>query len=225
MVLYKYGGLYLDLDVECFSPADDSLRDSTIVLQGSGVEGVTNAIMASAPLNAFWLEVLRICKERATKPEYSWDPVQSTGPKAVGEAIRQLFNVSSLLDLGFIGKVLEVRDQLDRACKCYAQNRFTTHLADVASPQLDCMLQMQKPSQPLTCCHHAARGYPDKNQHTPSRGLVCTVLVRRRHLLAPIQCRPSQRNLGHGGPGWGTPLYWIMGVIPEHASRCCSFIV
>ena len=107
MLLYKYGGMYLDMDVECFAAADDSLGDYTIVLQGTGIEGVTNAVMASAPNNTFWLEVLRTCQERADKPEFKI-AIQATGPKAVGATIKRLFDVDPFNNIGFVGKDLEV---------------------------------------------------------------------------------------------------------------------
>ena len=104
MLMYSYGGLYLDLDVECFSAADDTLGNYTVVLQGTGAEGVTNAVMASAPNTSFWLDVLQTCQERA-HAEY---PIIATGPGVVGDTITKLFKVDPVLRLGFIGDVLEV---------------------------------------------------------------------------------------------------------------------
>ena len=49
MILYHYGGLYLDLDVECYRPSDDSFQQFDLMLQGSGNEGFNNAMMASVP--------------------------------------------------------------------------------------------------------------------------------------------------------------------------------
>ena len=48
-IMHHYGGLYLDLDVECYKPADDSLAGYQVVFQGAGDEGINNAIMASVP--------------------------------------------------------------------------------------------------------------------------------------------------------------------------------
>lgn len=47
--MHHYGGLYLDLDIECYKAADESLRGYQVVLQGAGDEGVNNAVMASVP--------------------------------------------------------------------------------------------------------------------------------------------------------------------------------
>ena len=48
-IMHHYGGLYLDFDIECFKPADDSLQQFDLILQGTGNEGFNNAVMASVP--------------------------------------------------------------------------------------------------------------------------------------------------------------------------------
>ena len=106
MLLHKYGGLYLDLDVECLAPVDESLGDNHIILQGTGVEGITNAVFASAPNNTFWLEVLRVCQDRANEGDTY--PITATGPAVIGEAIRRIFDIDPWCNLGFMGKTLEV---------------------------------------------------------------------------------------------------------------------
>ena len=106
MLLHKYGGLYLDLDVECLAPADESLGDNTIILQGTGGEGITNAVLASAPNNTFWLEVLHVCQDRAAEGQTY--PIGATGPAVIGEVIKRIFNIDPWCNLGFMGKTLEV---------------------------------------------------------------------------------------------------------------------
>ena len=46
MLMDHFGGLYVDLDVECWQSVEASLGNASIVLQGSGYEGLTNAVMA-----------------------------------------------------------------------------------------------------------------------------------------------------------------------------------
>ena len=92
MILHAYGGIYLDLDIECFSAADDSIANYSVVLQGTGLEGVTNAVMASAPGIPFWVEVLRTCQDRA---HIDW-PVHATGPAVLEETIRRYFNIDPI---------------------------------------------------------------------------------------------------------------------------------
>ena len=107
MLLHKYGGLYIDLDVQCFSSIEDSLGNYTIVLQGTGIEGVTNAVMASAPGNSFWLDVLKVCQNRAGDPNYK-NAIFATGPIVVGEALKARYHVDPWARLGFTGDELKV---------------------------------------------------------------------------------------------------------------------
>lgn len=48
-IMHHYGGMYLDLDIECFKPVDEGLRGYQLVLQGTGDEGFNNAVLASVP--------------------------------------------------------------------------------------------------------------------------------------------------------------------------------
>ena len=107
MIMHRYGGLYLDMDVECFTAADESLRDYTILLQGTGAEGMTNAVLASAVNNSFWLEVLQTCKDRANKPQFDF-AIEATGPGVMAETIRRLFNIDPSSNYGYSGRELEV---------------------------------------------------------------------------------------------------------------------
>lgn len=58
-ILNSHGGVYMDMDVECFRPTDSFLRGYDLVLNvelGEGVT-VTNAVMASAPNITYWRRV------------------------------------------------------------------------------------------------------------------------------------------------------------------------
>lgn len=107
MILHSYGGFYLDMDVECYTSVDESLGDYTVVLQGTGQEGVTNAVMASAPKNPFWLEVLYTCQERVNDDF----PVTATGPLMLGDTIKRLFQLDPGINLGYHGDLIEVSCQ------------------------------------------------------------------------------------------------------------------
>jgi hypothetical protein len=52
-ILHAFGGLYLDLDVECWRPTDAWLRGADVVLQGTP-RGVTNGVMAGVPGHPLW---------------------------------------------------------------------------------------------------------------------------------------------------------------------------
>ena len=81
---------YLDFDVECLAPMETSIARGSIILQGSGQEGITNAVLASAPGQPFWLGVLQNCEERAGVIRWNTDiAVVLTGPDVIGEAFRR----------------------------------------------------------------------------------------------------------------------------------------
>lgn len=85
MILHHYGGLYLDLDIECFKPADESLRGYQAVFQGSGDEGINNCAMASVPGHPFWLAYIATLTTRAaegTTPQFQ-SPMYMSGTLAL----------------------------------------------------------------------------------------------------------------------------------------------
>ena len=100
MILYKYGGVYADLDVEALKPLDDLVQKHEIVLGQeplahshllNGVRRtVCNAIMMSAPGHPFWLEVLNTIRD-----SYGGDPVDNTGPRML-ERVFKRFSPSEL---------------------------------------------------------------------------------------------------------------------------------
>lgn len=53
-IMLKYGGMYLDLDNECYVPAEEAFGDYEVVLQGTGFEGVNNGMMASVAGHPIW---------------------------------------------------------------------------------------------------------------------------------------------------------------------------
>ncbi len=66
-VLYKYGGLYVDMDVESLRPIDELFAGRSVVIAPEPAfllphfgrhEMVTNAIMASVPEHPFFLAVM-----------------------------------------------------------------------------------------------------------------------------------------------------------------------
>lgn len=68
-LMHSKGGLYLDVDVECFLPTDKLLSDSDIVLQleDTNPKSLNNAVMASVPGHPFWLDVIQIMVDRGSR--------------------------------------------------------------------------------------------------------------------------------------------------------------
>lgn len=94
-ILYKYGGVYADLDFECYKSLDDFTEsDDSIILSKSSNIGsvVTNALMMSAPGQEFWLHLARrIQREppRRALETKAYYVLRSTGPLAVHRAARE----------------------------------------------------------------------------------------------------------------------------------------
>jgi len=88
MFLYKYGGIYADLDFECLKPFDellDKYKDYDIILGSMESDAshwhlsnnIPNAIMISKPGCTFWLKVLKEMERRSKTPGR---PEVQTGP-------------------------------------------------------------------------------------------------------------------------------------------------
>ena len=101
VVLHAHGGLYLDLDIECWVPADPALRGADLVLQATATfEGVTNAVMAGVAGHGVWEAALRMAAARVGNA--SMLVFDRTGPNLVSEGRRlvmlvlEIFNGSLL---------------------------------------------------------------------------------------------------------------------------------
>ena len=81
--LYKFGGIYADLDTECLRPLGGLLTLADVLLGRMGSDAtfahsIPNAIMASKPRQEFWLLVIYLLMRRAThigRPEVLTGPV------------------------------------------------------------------------------------------------------------------------------------------------------
>jgi Glycosyltransferase sugar-binding region containing DXD motif len=85
LYMYHYGGLYVDLDFECYRSHASLLADRSLILASEPVEHaklqkrnrmLCNAWMASVPKHPFWLAVLHEMHTRS----YSQSVLSSTGP-------------------------------------------------------------------------------------------------------------------------------------------------
>ncbi len=59
-LLHGFGGLYVDLDVQCFRSSAEWLAPYTLVLQSEYKEGrdIVNSVMASVPGHPFWKAII-----------------------------------------------------------------------------------------------------------------------------------------------------------------------
>ena len=97
LYLWRFGGLYVDLDIEALRPADEILDGPECML---GCEPkvhaerlrrteriVCNAAMASVPNHPFWEKMIEQIRERATQGNR--DPVWMTGPLCLQAAFER----------------------------------------------------------------------------------------------------------------------------------------
>ncbi len=104
MVLYEYGGLYLDLDIQCLQPVDKFLTGFDVVLQGSDWrhEMVHQAAIAAKKKESFLIEMLELMVHRQReKPKYSARSFESviyrTGPGVLHDLLVASLRVPTLL--------------------------------------------------------------------------------------------------------------------------------
>jgi len=91
LLLYKYGGVYLDLDLELIRPLEELLGTNPgpelYLVRTPNFGGYTNAFMASAPGVDFWLKCIQeISRRAANKPWYIQGDLKvlwTTGPQMI----------------------------------------------------------------------------------------------------------------------------------------------
>lgn len=99
-ILYHYGGIYADMDMECIRPLDDILKNQSLVLGQEPLihaekvfkknRMLSNALMASCKNHPFWKIVWNIMTNRANNGmKKNWDVLYSTGPQVINDAVQQ----------------------------------------------------------------------------------------------------------------------------------------
>ena len=72
--MHFFGGMYLDIDVECFTTTDHLLQGHEIVLQleDKDPKSLNNGVMASVPGHPFWLTVIQLMMSRGSSANNSF---------------------------------------------------------------------------------------------------------------------------------------------------------
>jgi mannosyltransferase OCH1-like enzyme len=100
--LHRYGGLCVDMDMECLRPIDELLIPGKVMLarefeglglRTAGQDYVCNGIMAVPPGHPLLGEILELMKKRA-RPKRFWELryeyiMKSTGPGMLDAAVRE----------------------------------------------------------------------------------------------------------------------------------------
>lgn len=109
-ILYLYGGIYLDLDIECFKSLDPLVNKNRIILADEPLEHrkhlyknrqhvLCNAMMISPEKQMFWIKVMNFIVQTYKR---SSNPVYNTGPMMLTRFYEQdpgLFNQFDVLIL------------------------------------------------------------------------------------------------------------------------------
>lgn len=85
LIMYKMGGMYLDLDYEMLRTFDFEGAELVLPMNrekayGDSYDGIGNAIFASVPGHPFWAAVIEDMKEKPPKVKDFTEIVESTGP-------------------------------------------------------------------------------------------------------------------------------------------------
>ena len=100
MLLYLYGGIYLDMDYYFFKPFD--LLHHEIVIpcnkenENEQPVSIGNAIMASTPNQPFWKKILDTLytHNRTERYQSEWDVIRDTGPQFLSKMWKEYENKS-----------------------------------------------------------------------------------------------------------------------------------
>lgn len=113
MILYLYGGVYADLDSECFRPIDELLEGKNMCFGEEPpsnniypeIDLLTgNAFMASEPKHEGWLKVLEEIQE-AMKQEYPQDGraiIYTTGPLMLSKLFPKLQKLGNVQYISYM---------------------------------------------------------------------------------------------------------------------------
>lgn len=128
VILYIYGGIYLDADMVCHK----SLRDFTHLdffltapILSKHIKSMQNCVIGSTPYHPFMKLVLSECVKR----RYSKDIMSSTGPKMIYEAIQIYGKPITIIDR----KYLYPCQPFDAdACVYDPENGYVAHMANAS---------------------------------------------------------------------------------------------
>ena len=100
--LYKYGGVYMDLDLVLLKDITDLFVpdvDAFFVASGNVAGVITNSFMASKPGNPLWLEYIEEMKKGPSSWAYGkhFNVMTSTGPMALSRTLKNTNTIYAVL--------------------------------------------------------------------------------------------------------------------------------
>ena len=79
--------MYLDVDIECFRPADDLIKGADTVLQGTIGEIANNFAMAAHSGVHFWEVMIQEVTWRALNVSHADSVLRTTGPPVISDTV------------------------------------------------------------------------------------------------------------------------------------------
>lgn len=92
LILYLYGGIYVDLDFECYKNIGRFRKYDLVFSYSGNAPYITNCIMMSVPGHPVWLKMLRAIQKAPAKQWYelkSYYVLRSTGPVMLDRVVNQ----------------------------------------------------------------------------------------------------------------------------------------
>jgi inositol phosphorylceramide mannosyltransferase catalytic subunit len=92
LILYLYGGIYVDLDFECYKNIDCFRKYDLVYSYSGNMPFITNSIMMSRQNHPFWLSVLRTMQKQPPQKWYelkSYYVLRTTGPVMLDRVIQE----------------------------------------------------------------------------------------------------------------------------------------
>lgn len=103
LIIYKYGGMYTDIDYLCKKPIDGWVLDDYSIVVGMDEEPneIACHTFAAEPNNIFLKSILDVVKENIKTIDYKKDffSYHATGPTAFTNGIKNVFNIKNELNL------------------------------------------------------------------------------------------------------------------------------
>jgi len=115
VIAHARGGVYADLDTQCFKPFGPLLEGASLVLSykagNNFSRGACNSVFASAKGHPFWGVVFDVLRNRSATPLSSGHTavLYSTGPAVLREALRRLLRLPAEASLSETGLELAHR--------------------------------------------------------------------------------------------------------------------
>ena len=194
VVVHAHGGVYADLDIECFRPFAPLLarHDASVLLsykQGANFsKGVSNSIFASVAHHPLWDAVFAVLLERAnTALAGHRDVLYSTGPAVLREAVRRLLRLPRAATIR-----LPMLEQLRARLGVVVLDARHLH-PTTAERRVEARSAEELPPEAL-CTHHFVSSYVETSRPEASANSSRQRQVELRAASSLGQPRPASAN-------------------------------